>query len=59
MTDRTLSTAQALGWVLVAVGLVTVLVAVDRPAPEGWALLLGFGLMGGGGLLAGLRYILR
>lgn len=59
MTDKILRTIQALGWVLMGLGLVTLLVAADRQPSSGWGLLLGLGLMVVGGVLVGLRYILR
>lgn len=57
MSDKAFRTIQALGWVLVGLGLVTLLVAAGHQPSSGWGLLLGLGLMVGGVLLAGLRYI--
>ncbi len=58
MTDQALRRLQGLGWALVAAGLVALLVVVDRPEPAAWAILSSLGLMGAGGGLVGLRYIL-
>ena len=57
MTDKTLGRLQVAGWIGVLLGLVVIVVTAGRPTPEGWALLLGFGLMIVGAALAGLRYI--